>query len=48
MTDTTMGGMPSWGREASQVQSDQHTMPQLEGGMVMPMAGSVATMVWFC
>ena len=42
MTDTTMGGMPSWGREASQVSVGPTYDAAVRGGMVMPMAGSVA------
>jgi len=42
MTDTTMGGMPSWGREASQVSVGPTYDAAVRSGMVMPMAGSVA------
>lgn len=42
MTDTTMGGMPSWGSSASAVSVGPTYDAAVRGGMVMPMAGSVA------
>jgi len=42
MTDTTMGGMPSWGSSASAVSVGPTYDAAVRSGMVMPMAGSVA------
>lgn len=42
MTDTTMGGMPSWGGSASPVSVGPTYDAAVRGGMVMPMTGSVA------
>lgn len=45
MTDTTMGGMPSWGGSASPVSVGPTYDAAVRGGMVMPMTGSVTQ--WF-
>jgi hypothetical protein len=42
MTDTTMGGMPSWGSSATAVSVGPTYDAAVRSGMVMPMAGSVA------
>ncbi len=42
ITDTTMGGMPSWGREASKVSVGPTYDAAVRSGMVMPMTGSVS------